>query len=83
VTQMFPFAFIPRVMAFNTAFVGLLYLCYLSPLFTPAADLARVQLSVPLHTLLLLVVFHSLRRGLYGEHSPSAGEEKGPDGRYS
>ena len=38
--------------SFNTLFLWLVYLCYLSPLFVTLADVAGIQLSAPLHGLL-------------------------------
>jgi hypothetical protein len=42
--------------SFNRLFVMLLYACYFSPLFTKASELVHVQMSVLLHSLLLVVL---------------------------
>jgi alpha-1,2-mannosyltransferase len=46
---------------FAGRFQWLLYACYFSPLFTPVADLGRIQLSVLLMTALAVVLYQSLR----------------------
>jgi Glycosyltransferase family 87 len=47
--------------SFNSWFLWLVYLCYLSPLFVTLADVAGVQLSAPLHGLLLVAILAVLR----------------------
>lgn len=47
--------------SFNSAFLWLLYICYLSPLFVTLADLGRIQLSPLLLGLLGLVILGVLR----------------------
>jgi len=45
----------------RVAQVRLVYLCYLSPLFVTLADVAGIQLSAPLHGLLLAAILGVLR----------------------
>jgi len=51
-----------RRQSFNSAFQWLLYACYFSPLLASIADATRVQLSVPLMTLLGATIFGVLAR---------------------
>jgi glycosyl transferase family 87 len=46
---------------FRSAFIWLVYICYLSPLFVTLADVARIQLSPLLLGLLVVVIFGVLR----------------------
>jgi Glycosyltransferase family 87 len=50
-----------RKWSFNTTFLWLVYICYLSPLFITLADLAGIQLSAPLLGLLGAVILGVLR----------------------
>ena len=50
---------------FNSVFIWLLYLCYLSPLFVTLADVARIQLSPLLLSLLGFVILGILRGGAW------------------
>jgi hypothetical protein len=45
-----------RKWSFNTIFLWLVYICYLSPLFITLADVAGIQLSAPLLGLLGIVI---------------------------
>jgi hypothetical protein len=49
-----------RSRSFGAWFLGLLYVCYLSPLFVTLADVAGVQLSAPLLGLLGVVILGAL-----------------------
>ena len=48
---------------FNSVFIWLLYICYLSPLFVTLADVAHIQLSPILLSVLGLVILDVLRGG--------------------
>src|SRR5262245_43302362 len=54
-----------RQYSFNSVFVWLLYMCYLSPLFVTLADVAHLQLSPLLLGLLGLVILSVLRGDLW------------------
>ena len=58
VAQAFRPAWFDRLttLSFNTTFLWLVYICYLSPLFVTLADVAGVQLSAPLLGLLGVVI---------------------------
>jgi arabinofuranan 3-O-arabinosyltransferase len=53
--------------SFNSAFVWLLYICYLSPLFVTLADLGRIQLSPLFLGLLGVVILGVLRSERAGD----------------
>jgi hypothetical protein len=59
-----------RALSFNTTFLWLVYICYLSPLFVTLADVAGIQLSAPLLGLLGVVILGVLRAG-----EPQSGQE--------